>query len=60
MSLCTHTPKFVAQRGSMLIQTLAANLAVHAFAETELVTDKRGAEIASAAGLAVLPSLHSA
>lgn len=43
MSLWTRTPMFVAQRGPMLIQTLAANLAARAFAETEFVTDKRGA-----------------
>ncbi len=46
MSLWTRTPMFVAQRGPMLIQTLAANLAARVFAETEFVTDKRGAEIA--------------
>ncbi len=34
----------------MLIQTLAANLATRAFAETEFVTDKRGAEIAARLG----------
>ena len=34
----------------MLIQTLAANLAARAFAETEFVTDKRGAEIAALLG----------
>jgi hypothetical protein len=46
MSLWTRTPMFVAQRGPVLIQTLAANLAARAFAETEFVTDKFGAEIA--------------
>lgn len=34
----------------MLIQTLAVNLAARAFAETEFVTDKRGAEIAALLG----------
>ncbi len=46
MSLWTRTPMFVAQRGPLLIQTLAANLAARVFAETEFVTDQRGAEIA--------------
>jgi hypothetical protein len=50
MSLWTRTPMFVAQRGPMLIQTLAANLAARVFAETEFVTDKRGAEIAALLG----------
>ncbi|MEA3212436.1 MAG: hypothetical protein QOE70_5493 [Chthoniobacter sp.] len=50
MSLWTRTPMFVAQRGPMLIQTLAANLAARVFAETEFVTDKRGAEIAAVLG----------
>ena len=46
MSLWTKTPMFVPTRGPMLIQTLAVNLAARVFAETEFVTDKRGAEIA--------------
>jgi hypothetical protein len=50
MSLWTRTPMFVAQRGSMLIQTLSANLAARAFTETEFVTDVRGAEIAKLLG----------
>jgi hypothetical protein len=37
---------FVPQRGPMLIQTLAANLAARVFAETEFVTDELGAAIA--------------
>ena len=45
MSLWTKTPMFVPTRGPMLIQTLAVNLAARVFAETEFVTDKRGAEI---------------
>ena len=50
MSLWTRTPMFVPRRGPMLIQTLAANLAVRVFAETEFVTDQRGAEIAALLG----------
>lgn len=50
MSLWTRTPMFVAQRGPLLIQTLAANLAARVFAETEFVTDKLGAEIAARLG----------
>jgi hypothetical protein len=50
MSLWTRTPMFVPQRGPMLIQTLAVNLAACAFAETQFVTDKRGAEIAALLG----------
>jgi hypothetical protein len=41
---------FVVQRGPLLIQTLAANLAARAFVETEFVTDHRGAEIAAILG----------
>ena len=50
MSLWTRTPMFVAQRGPLIIQTLAANLAARVFAETEFVTDKLGAEIAALLG----------
>lgn len=50
MSLWTRTPMFVAQRGPMVVQTLAANLAARAFAETEFVTDNFGAEIATRLG----------
>jgi len=50
MSLWTKTPMFVPTRGPLLIQTLAANLAARVFAETEFVTDKRGAEIAALLG----------
>ena len=50
MSLWTRTPMFVAQRGPLLIQTLAANLAARVFAETEFVTDKLGAELAMRLG----------
>lgn len=50
MSLWTRTPMFVPTRGPMLIQTLAANLAARVFAETEFVTDQRGAEIAALLG----------
>ncbi len=50
MSLWTRTPMFVAQRGPMLIQTLAVNLAARAFVETEFITDKLGAEIAARLG----------
>ena len=57
MSLWTKTPMFVPTRGPMLIQTLAVNLAARVFAETEFVTDKRGAEIAALLGLAVQPGL---
>jgi len=50
MSLWTRTPMFVPTRGPMLIQTLAVNLAARVFAETEFVTDDRGAEIAALLG----------
>ena len=50
MSLWTRTPMFVPTRGPMLIQTLAVNLAARVFAETEFVTDQRGAEIAALLG----------
>ena len=41
MSLWTRTPMFRIERGPLLIQTLAANLAARVFAETEFVTDLR-------------------
>ena len=50
MSLWTRTPMFVPTRGPLLIQTLAVNLAARVFTETEFVTDKRGAEIATQLG----------
>ncbi len=50
MSLWTRTPMFRIERGPLLIQTLAANLAARAFVETEFVTDARGAEIAELLG----------
>jgi hypothetical protein len=50
MSLWTRTPMFRIERGPLLIQTLAANLAARAFFETEFVTDTRGAEIAALLG----------
>ena len=50
MSLWTRTPMFRIERGPLLIQTLAANLAARSFAETEFVTDDRGAGIAALLG----------
>ena len=49
MSLWTRTPMFRIERGPLLIQTLAANLAARVFVETEFVTDLRGAGIAVSA-----------
>lgn len=50
MSLWTQTPQFTIRRGSLLLQTLAANLAANAFAETQFVTDELGAELAAILG----------
>jgi hypothetical protein len=50
MSLWTRTPMFRIERGPLLIQTLAANLAARVFVETEFVTDERGAGIATLLG----------
>ena len=50
MSLWTRTPMFRIERGPLLIQTLAANLAARVFVETEFVTDARGAGIAALLG----------
>ena len=50
MSLWTRTPMFRIERGPLLIQTLAANLAARVFVETEFVTDERGAGIAALLG----------
>lgn len=49
-SLWTGTPKFQLTRGLALIHTLSAALAEAAFPATELVTDRRGFQIAERLG----------
>ena len=50
MSLWTAPPTWRAERGPLLIQTLAIELARRAFGEVRLVTDERGARLAAALG----------